>query len=38
MRRPFRLLAPVVPEDDLHAAVAQALDLLLLPPSPRSAA
>lgn len=31
--RPFRLRAPVVPEDDLHAAVAKALDLLLLPPA-----
>jgi len=31
--RPFRLTEPVVPEDDLHAAVAQALDLLLLPPA-----
>lgn len=31
--RPFRLRAPVLPEDDLHAAVAKALDLLLLPPA-----
>ena len=33
MARPFRLTAPVVPEDDLHAAVADALDRLLLPPA-----
>jgi hypothetical protein len=33
MSRPFRLVAPVPPEDDLHAAVAQALDVLLLPPA-----
>lgn len=35
MTRParFRLTAPVVPEDDLHAAVARALDLLLLAPA-----
>jgi hypothetical protein len=32
-RRPFRLTAPAPPENDLHADVAQALDLLLLPPS-----
>jgi len=31
--RPFRLVAPVPPEDDLHESVAQALDLLLLPPA-----
>lgn len=31
--RPFRLTAPVVPEDDLHAAVAEALDRLLMPPA-----
>ena len=31
--RPFRLTAPVAPEDDLHEAVAQMLDLLLLPPA-----
>jgi hypothetical protein len=31
--RPFRLTAPVVPEDDLHAAVADALDILLMPPA-----
>jgi hypothetical protein len=31
--RPFRLVAPVAPEDDLHAAVAQALDVLLMPPA-----
>jgi hypothetical protein len=29
--RPFRLAAPVVAEDDLHVAVARALDLLLMP-------
>jgi hypothetical protein len=33
MSRPFRLVAPVPPEDDLHTAVAQALDVLLLPPA-----
>jgi hypothetical protein len=33
MTRPFQLVAPIAPEDDLHAAVAQALDLLLLPPA-----
>lgn len=33
MARPYRLTAPVVPEDDLHAAVADALDRLLLPPA-----
>lgn len=33
MTRPFRLVAPVIPESDLHAGVAQALDLLLLPPA-----
>src|SRR5579872_3444044 len=31
--RHFRLTAPVPPEDDLHVAVAQALDVLLLPPA-----
>ena len=31
--RPFRLVAPVVPEDDLHASVAKTLDMLLLPPA-----
>lgn len=31
--KPFRLTAPVAPEVDLHAAVAEALDLLLLPPT-----
>jgi len=31
--RPFRLVAPIVPEDDLHENVAAALDLLLLPPA-----
>lgn len=30
---PFRLTAPVPPEDDLHAAVADALDALLMPPA-----
>jgi hypothetical protein len=30
---PFRLTAPVPPEDDLHAAVAEALDRLLMPPA-----
>ena len=29
----FRLTAPVVPEDDLHLAVADALDRLLMPPA-----
>ena len=33
MTRPFRLVAPMVAEDDLHAAVAQALDVLLMPPA-----
>ena len=33
MTRPFRLTAPVTPEDDLHTAVAHALDRLLLPPA-----
>jgi hypothetical protein len=32
-RPPFRLTAPIPPEDDLHAAVADALDVLLLPPA-----
>jgi hypothetical protein len=31
--RPFRLRPPVVPENDLHEAVADALDKLLLPPA-----
>jgi hypothetical protein len=31
--RPFNLTRPVPPEDDLHLAVAQALDVLLLPPA-----
>jgi hypothetical protein len=31
--RPFRLTAPVVPETDLHEAVAEALWRLLLPPA-----
>lgn len=30
---PYRLVAPVVAEQDLHEAVARALDLLLLPPA-----
>lgn len=30
-RRNFRLMAPVVPEVDLHASIADALDTLLLP-------
>ena len=29
----FRLRSAMVPEDDIHAAVAKALDLLLLPPA-----
>jgi hypothetical protein len=33
MTRPFRLLAPLTPEDELHAAVARALDLLVMPPA-----
>ena len=31
--RPFRLTAPVVPEDVLQQAVGRALDLLLMPPA-----
>ena len=31
--KPFRLRAPVVAEDDIHTAVAKALDVLLLPPA-----
>ena len=31
--RPFSLAAPITPENDLHAAVAHALDVLLLPPA-----
>ena len=31
--RPFRLRAPVVPEDDIQTTVAKALDVLLLPPA-----
>lgn len=31
--KPFRLTPPVAPEDDLHQAVAQTLDKLLLPPA-----
>ncbi len=31
--RPFRLVAPVPLETDLHASVADALDKLLLPPA-----
>jgi hypothetical protein len=33
MTRPFRLVAPAFAEDDLHAAVANVLDRLLLPPA-----
>jgi hypothetical protein len=33
MRRRFRLTPPVAPEAELQEAVAQALDLLLLPPA-----
>lgn len=33
MSRPFRLMASIVPETDLHESVANALDLLLLPPA-----
>jgi hypothetical protein len=32
-RPPFRLTPLLPPEDDLHAAVADALDVLLLPPA-----
>jgi hypothetical protein len=31
--RPFRLTAPVVPENDLHEAVANAMRLLVMPPA-----
>jgi hypothetical protein len=31
--KPYRLVASVVAENELHEAVAQALDLLLLPPA-----
>lgn len=31
--RPFRLTQPAPAEDELHAAVARSLDLLLLPPA-----
>ncbi len=31
--RPFRLRAPIVPEVDTQAAIADALDILLLPPA-----
>lgn len=31
--RPFRLRAPVVPEQDLHEAVAKAMTFLVLPPA-----
>jgi hypothetical protein len=31
--RPFRLTAPVTPENELHESVADALDVLLLPPA-----
>lgn len=30
---PYRLVSPVAAEDELHAAVARALDTLLLPPA-----
>jgi len=30
---PYRLIAPVLAEDELHESVARALDLLLLPPA-----
>ncbi|HTW71159.1 MAG TPA: hypothetical protein VME47_14810 [Acetobacteraceae bacterium] len=33
MTRLVRVAVPVAPEDDLHASVADALDLLLLPPA-----
>lgn len=33
MSRPFRLTAPIAPEDDLHEQVADALDRLLRPPA-----
>lgn len=33
MSRPFRLSTPITPEADLHEAVAQALNLLLMPPA-----
>lgn len=33
MGRPFRLTASIVPETDLHAQVADALDRLLMPPA-----
>lgn len=33
MGRPFHLTRPIPPEDDLHLAVAQALDVLLMPPA-----
>lgn len=32
-RAPFRLTTPIPIEDDIHEAVADALDLLLLPPA-----
>ena len=32
-RGPYRLTEYVIPEDDLHAAVADALDRLLMPPA-----
>ena len=32
-QRKFRLTAPIVPEEDIQIAVAQALDLLLMPPA-----
>jgi hypothetical protein len=30
---PYRLVAPVIAEDDLHESVASALDVLLMPPA-----
>jgi hypothetical protein len=33
MTRPFRLTAPIPPETELQEAVADALDLLLMPPA-----
>ena len=33
MTRAFRLIAPVPLENDIHASVAAALDLLLMPPA-----
>jgi hypothetical protein len=36
MTQPFRLAAPVAPEDDIHAPVARAPDRLMLPPAQRT--